>query len=75
MLAKTIATSQHGRENDAYCGAKEETEAGTAEERQSCKHMRGEVSLSPLDRISYCDAHPSAPASGFFPIKELLSLA
>jgi len=27
MLAQTIATSQHGRENDAYCGAKEKTEA------------------------------------------------
>jgi hypothetical protein len=33
MLAQTIATSQHGRENDAYCGAKEKTETGTAEER------------------------------------------
>jgi hypothetical protein len=74
MLAQTIATSQHGHENDAYCGAKEETEAGTAVERQSCKHMRVEVSLSPLDRISYCDAH-RVHRRAAFPDKKLLSLS
>jgi hypothetical protein len=64
-LAQTIATSQRGHQSDAYCGAKKETQASAAEERQSSNHMRGEVSLSPLDRISYRDAPPRSPGSGF----------
>ncbi len=64
-LAQTIATAQSGDQSDAYYGAKQETRAGAAKERQSSKHMRGRVSLSPLDRISYRDAPPSSPESAF----------
>ncbi len=60
VLAQMPATTQRGHQSDAYCGAKEPARANSAEERQNSKHMRGEVSLSALDRISYRDA----PSSG-----------
>ncbi len=53
VLAQTSATTQRGHQSDAYCGAKEETRASSAEERQSSKHMRGKVSLSALDAFRY----------------------
>ena len=49
MLAQTGATAQRGHQCNAQCGAKEPAGASSAEEQQSSKHMRGEVSLSALD--------------------------
>jgi hypothetical protein len=74
-LAQTIATAQSGDQNNAYCGAKQETRAGAAKERQSSEHMRGRVSLSPLDRISYRDAPPSSPEAPFLDEKTAFAYA
>src|ERR1700735_1670589 len=51
-----LTTTQRSHQSNAHCGAKEPARASSAEERQSSKHMRGKVSLSSLDWISYRDA-------------------